>query len=164
MGFLADRAVGHGPGFEPLGDGLNRLHLVKRNRFRGVFEAEQAAQGGQPFGLIVNQARVLFEGGVIVRATGFLQQMNRARVEQMQLAVFAVLVLAVDLQGAAVDRDVGKGFGVLAFSFFGNGVETDPAHPGRGPGKVGIDQLLAQADGFKDLRPAVGLDGRNAHL
>ena len=44
MGFLADRAIAHGAGFEATYDGFYRFHFFKWNRARRVFELEQAAQ------------------------------------------------------------------------------------------------------------------------
>ena len=41
---------------------------------------------------------------------------------------------------------------------------TDPADARGGAGEVGVDQLALQADRLEDLRAAVGLDRRDAHL
>ena len=43
-------------------------------------------------------------------------------------------------------------------------VEADAADPRRGAGEVLVDQLGLEADRLEDLRPAVGLDRRDAHL
>ena len=57
---LADRAVGHRAGREPLDDLGDRLDLVDRDRrpaeLRRVLEPEQPAQRHQPLGLLVDRA------------------------------------------------------------------------------------------------------------
>ena len=72
MRFLADRAVGHSARLKPLDDCLNWLHLLNGDRFGSVLECHQAAQGGRPFGLVIDEFGVLFERGVIVGAAGLL--------------------------------------------------------------------------------------------
>ncbi len=59
VGLLADRAVGHRAGVEPLDDLADRLDLVDRDRPRGLApaELEQAAQRHQPLGLLVDPLR-----------------------------------------------------------------------------------------------------------
>ena len=164
MGFFADRAVGHGAGLEPFDDRVHRLDFLDGNRLRRVFERHQTAQCRDPLRLIVDQPGVFFERPVIVVAAGLLQQMNRPRVEQMELAILAVLVLAVDFQRVAVQRIGRKRPRMLLLRFPRHFFQTDAADSRRRPGKILIDQLLAQPDRFENLRAAVGLDGRDAHL
>ncbi len=47
VGFLADRAVGHGAGLEALHDRFDRFHFFKRDGLLVEFELQQPAQGAQ---------------------------------------------------------------------------------------------------------------------
>jgi hypothetical protein len=53
---------------------------------------------------------------------------------------------------------------VLLERLAGENVEPDAADPGGGAGEVLVDELARKPDGFEDLRSAVGLDRRDAHL
>ena len=137
VGLLADRAVGHRAGGEPLDDLGDRLDLVDRDRGAtqrvGVLEAEQAAQRHQPLGLLVDARGVLLEDVVAPGAGGVLEPEDRLGVEQVRLALAAPLVLAAHLERAvrrrqAVDR-VGRG--VAPGDLLGDGVEADAAELAR---------------------------------
>ena len=43
-------------------------------------------------------------------------------------------------------------------------LESHSAHARRGPGEVAVDHLPVEADGLENLRPAIALHGRDAHL
>src|SRR5713101_8139215 len=164
MRLLADRPVRHRAGLEPLDDSFNRFHFLQRNG-RGVeLQFHQAAQSRHPFGLVVDEFRVLFEGGVIVVTARLLQQMDRFGIEQVQFPVFAVLVLAIDLKRVAIERDRREGFLVLLLRLPRDFLQTDAANSRRGPGEVFIDQLLAKPYRLEDLRATVGFNRGDAHL
>ena len=100
---LADRPVGDRAGAEPLDDRLDRLDLLDRHgRAQALLEGEQPAQRRQPVGLLVDGLRVLLEDVVAARAGGVLQAEHRLRVEQVDLALAAPLVLAAGDQRAVV--------------------------------------------------------------
>ena len=161
---LADGAVRHGAGLEARGDRRDRLDLVERHRRRGRFERQQSAQGGEPLGLVVDQLRVLLERGVVVAAARLLQQVDAARVEQVEFAVPAELVLAVHVERPAAHRGGGERLGMLLRGFARDLGQADALHARRGPGEVAVDQIALEPDRLEDLRPAVGLDRRNTHL
>ena len=48
--------------------------------------------------------------------------------------------------------------------FLRDHVEADAADARGRPGEVLVDDVLAEADGFEDLRAVIALDGRDAHL
>ena len=58
----------------------------------------------------------------------------------------------------------GKRVPVPQADFFGDDVDADAFNLGRGPGEILVDDRVIEADGFKDLRAAIALDGRNPHL
>src|SRR2546430_10373776 len=49
-------------------------------------------------------------------------------------------------------------------SFFGNDLDIHTANRRRRAGEIFVDDALVNAKRFKNLRAAVTLDGRNAHL
>ena len=129
MRLLADRAVRHRARLEPAGNGFDRLDFVQGNRLVGKLQFHQAAQGGESFRLVVDQRTVGLEHLVILAAAGFLQQVNRPGVEQVQFAVFAVLVLSVHLKGVTVHRDTRKSPGVLLQRFRRDLLQANAAYP-----------------------------------
>ncbi len=90
--------------------------------------------------------------------------MDRARIEQVQLAVFAILILAVHFQGVAVERIGRKCARMLLLRLAGDLRQADAADARRRPGKIFIDQLMAETHCFENLRAAVRLDRRDTHL
>src|SRR6185295_7152237 len=48
--------------------------------------------------------------------------------------------------------------------FFADLANTDPLYTRGRAAKVAVDEFVVQSDGFEDLRAAVGLHGRDAHL
>ena len=53
---------------------------------------------------------------------------------------------------------------MLQLRFARENVETDAFDARRGAGEVLVHQLLVQPDGFEDLRAAIALQRRDAHL
>ena len=80
---------------------LDRFDLVERHRRPAGLKREQPAQRGALPALVVDQLRVLLEDLVLAGARGVLQAEHGLRVEQVDLAVPAPLVLA-----AAVELDL----------------------------------------------------------
>jgi hypothetical protein len=86
------------------------------------------------------------------------------RGEQVLLAVAAPLVLAAGGQHVAVGRPLREGRVVAQQDLLRDDVQADAADARRGPGEVVVDHVLPQAERLEDLRAAVALDGRDAHL
>ena len=100
---LADRPVGDRAGAEPLDDLLDRLDLLDRDRRpQALLEGEEPPQRRQPVRLLVDGLGVLLEDVVAACAGGVLQAEHRLRVEQVDLALAAPLVLAAGDQRAVV--------------------------------------------------------------
>ncbi len=161
------RAVAHGAGREALDDHLGRLHGLQRHRRAlAEAEAEQAPQGAEPLGLVVDGCGVVLEDVVAAGAGGVLEPEHGLGVEQVVLAFAAPLVLAAGLQravrpGRRVDRE---GAAVAAQHLGCEHVEADPAEAADGAREVLVDDGAAQADRLEDLGACVRGDGADAHL
>ena len=82
----------------------------------------------------------------------------------MRLAAEAEGVVAADFERVLEHRRVAEGVAVAAHRFLGDLGEAGAFDGGRGAGEVGLDEIGGQADGVEDLRAAIGLVGRDAHL
>src|SRR6266851_5382770 len=140
VSFLADRAVGHGPGFEALHDRFDGLDFIDRDRLCGKLQLEQPAQGTKPFGLIVDQVAVLFEDLVVPGAAGVLEFVNGLRVKEMILAVTTPLILPAGIEHLTVELPVREGVLVPDFHFSGNDVQPRSLHTRSGPAEIFIDE------------------------
>ena len=166
VGLAAQGTVAHGSGFEPLDDGADRLHLLKGDAAVGVIaEVQQAAQVHALGTHVVHGAGEVFEGLVVAREAGFLEQMDGLRGEEVLFLAAAELVstavgqLHVDIQTQRV-----KGGVVGSFHIRLNVFQTDTAHTADRTGEVLVDDILGDADRLKDLAALVALDGGDAHL
>ena len=110
MGFPADRTQGHGPGAEALDDAGRRLHLLEGDGI--ALELEQAAQGADLLGRLVDQPRKAIVLFLVVLAHGNLQRVHRLRVDGVVFAVAAKLVLAAHVQKPVRALTVGIGVSV----------------------------------------------------
>ena len=82
----------------------------------------------------------------------------------MVLAAEAEGVFAADVERVAVDRRVAEGVAVPVHRLLGDLDHAGALDPGRRAEEVAVDELRGQPDGVEDLRAAVGLVGRDAHL
>ncbi len=164
MRLVRDASERHGAGGESLDQLLRRLHFLDGDR-RGRFpDREQAAQRHQPFGLLVDELRVLLEGREVVCASGMLELGDRVRRPHVRFAAHAIGILAARVEMVAIERRIGVGEPVQAHRFAGDLLEPDALdHRGRAR-EILVDELRVQPDRFEDLRAAIGLVGRNAHL
>ena len=167
---LADRAVGHRAGREPLDDLGDRLDLLDRDRLAtgaaGVLEPEQPAQGHQALGLLVDARGVLLEHVVAPGTGGVLETEDGLGVEQVGLALATPLVLAADGELAVRRADAAARVrrAVPHRDLLGDHVELDAAELGRRAGEVAVHQGLREPDGLEDLRTGVGGHRGDAHL
>ena len=143
MRFAGDRAVRHRAGGEPADDGRDRLHLIDRDgRAVAVLQLEQPAQRHQALRLVVHRRRVLLEHVVATRPRRVLQLEHRLRVEQMQLAFAAPLVLAADPQPTVLVRHSRIGVTMPLGDLFRQLVQSHAAQPRGRPGEVVVDDRL----------------------
>ena len=145
-----------------------RLDLLERHRLapvrRRVLDVEQAADGEEALILLVDARR---EGAVLVRAVAahrVLQVADRLGVPDVVLAAEAEGVLAADVERGAVDRRIAEGVAVAPHRLLGDLGQADALDRRRRAEEVAVDELRGQADGVEDLRAAIGLVGRDAHL
>src|ERR1035437_3750174 len=166
VGLLRDRAIAHGAGLEALDDRFDRLDLVDREGVAVVrLELHQAAQRAQALGLVVDQLRVLLERRITAALRGVLELRDAQRVEQVLLAVEAVLDIAADTQLLVIDGPLRRIGPILShLHFAGDDVDTDATDAGGRPGEVLVDEVLVEAYRFKYLSAVVALDGADAHL
>ena len=103
-----DRAVRHRAGGEPLDDLADRLDLVQRHRRTGTRCAARTGRAASRPRSPAGRPRRVYcaEDVVLARPGGVLEQEHRLRVEQVQLALAAPLVLAADLEPAV--RPLGR--------------------------------------------------------
>ena len=93
-----------------------------------------------------------------------LQVGDRIRGPCVILAAGADGVFAADIEEAAVDRRVAERIGMAPYGLFGDLGKADALDAGVGAGEVLGDEIRLQSDGVEDLRAAIGLIGRDAHL
>ena len=82
----------------------------------------------------------------------------------MVLAARAHGIVAADVEHRGVDRCIAEGVAVAAHRLFGDFGKTDALDAGVRAGEIFVDEVLAQADGVENLRAAIRLIGRDAHL
>ena len=98
----AERTEAHRAGDEVADDGLLALHLVERDGGGGG-EAEEAAQGAEVVGLVVDGVRVALEALVVSLADGLTEVGDGLRGPEVALAAHAIGVLAAGGQGRGLD-------------------------------------------------------------
>ena len=162
--FARDRTERHRSRREPLDDFARRLDLVERRRRLGRDELEQAPNGHHPMVLVVHRPGevAIFLGQLA--AHGVLQVGDRVRRPVMLLAAQAVGVLAAGIERVAIDRRVAIGEPVAFDGLARDLRQPHPADGARRTGEEPLDETLVQADRVEDLRAAIGLVGRDAHL
>ena len=128
-----------------------------------AFDVEQAAQRDERVVLVVAQPLELGELRGVVAAHGVLQRRDRRRVPLVELAGAPPAVLAADrqLSSSARRREAAR---VARDRLVAELVEPDAADPRRRAGEVLLDQVAIEADRLEDLRAAVALHRRDAHL
>lgn len=163
-----DRAEAHCTRGKALDDLLGRLDLVEGYRlallFLGALDPEQAAQRQETLGLLVQD---LGEGAVAllrVTARGVLEQRHRFGSPGMILAAGAVGIFAADVERALVDLRLAERVGMAAHGLFRDLGQAHALDAGMRAGKEFRNEVRFEADRVEDLRAAIGLVGRDAHL
>ena len=128
---LGDGAVAHGAGLEPVQDRLHRLDLGERHRPGAGLEVHEAAQRAEGPRLVVHQRGVLLVGLVAPGPAGVLEPVDRLRVEEVVLAVGAVLVLAAGAERGVADGARRVGAVVALLHLAGHHVDAHAADAAR---------------------------------
>ena len=160
---LADGAVGHRTGLEPFHDTLGWLHLIDRDRTAGL-ELQQTAQRAEVLRLVIDELRVLLEDRVTAGTHRLLQSVDGFGIEKVGFTIIAPLILATHGEHVTVDLPFGVGRVVPCEHLLRDHIKADATDPGGRPREVVVDDILTQANGLENLRPAVALNGGDAHL
>ena len=162
---LADRAVTHRAGAEPLHDGRDRLDLIDIDRRGSGLQLQQGTQRHEPRRPVVDPRGVALEHVIASGPGGVLQAEDAFRIEQMLFALATPLVLATGDQGAVRQR-IGRrvGVAVMLGDIVSQFVQADALDPRTRAGEELRHELTVEADGLEDLRAAVGRHRGHAHL
>ena len=170
MRLARDRAVGHGAGREALDDRDRRSRPPRAARAGGrpprpCWMRNRPRIVSSMLALLVEQLGV----GVVlvagVAAHRVLQQRHRLRRPDMRLAAQAIGVFAADLErrcAAPANRRTRRRAGARSPAAIS--ARPTPSMRRRGAGEVLVDEGVGEADRVEDLRAAIGLVGRDAHL
>ena len=129
--------------------------LLIRNRPRSVDE---------PLGLLVEDLREGLVALLRVAARRMLQGCDELGGPRMILAAGAVGIFAADIERGLVDQRIAERVGMAARGLFRDLGKADALDAGMRAGEILRDEIRLQADGVEDLRAAIGLVGRDAHL
>src|SRR5690606_6270438 len=146
VGLSADRTERHRARREAMEDRFRGFHFFDRDRLPVGFELEQPAERGHSLGLLVDRPRVLAEDLELPRTGGVLQLEHRLRIEEVEFAVAAPLVLAAPAEFAfeapiAVRVRARMVRKYLQRDF----VDANAADTRHGLREVGVDELFRQA-------------------
>ena len=159
VGFLAEGTVAHGTCTEAFDNAVFCFDLFNRDTAAGRVdefqEVPQAVHGGR-----IDELGILTVQLVVIGAAGLLQEFDGFRRNDVLLAVFPVLIDVAP--GQAVFAV--KGCCVTAGIFFGYFFQANAANRAGRIDEILLNQLAANADGFKNLGAVVAVYGRNAHF
>ena len=167
LGDGAERHRARGKALDDFGGGF---HFFERHRLGRKLEFHQAPQRAHLARLIVNRFAVLLErletgcGGLLLGAHGMLELGDRGGVEQVILAPDSVLVAAAHGQLGVGIGEGAKRQVVLQLGFPRQLLQTHAFNARGRAGEILVHHLLGDADGLKDLRAAIALQRRDAHL
>ncbi len=99
-----------------------------------------------------------------IAAHRVLQPADGFRGPDMVLAAHPHGVIAADVEHRCIDRRIAEGVAVAAHGLFRDFGQADALDARVRAGEIFVDEVLAQADGVENLRAAIGLIGRDAHL
>ena len=166
VGFFRDRPVRHRARGKPFDDLGGRLDFVQRDRLLGLFEFQQAAEREQLPLLLVDQLAVFVELFATVQPRGVLQLGHHLGVEEVGFSLAAPLVLAADVEIERLGhRGPRKGV-FVAMQRASSAIASMPTPWMRLAVRVKYSSTngAVQPDGFEDLRAAIALLRRDAHL
>ena len=165
VGLPGDGAEAHGAGGEALHDLGFGLDLVERHGGARRIEFEQTAQGGLAGVLVVGVTGEAPVGVLGIGPGRDAQSAHGSRVPHVARPALAPVEVPGIGQRASVAARLAREAQFMApLDLFGQHAETDPAHAALRVGEAAVDHLRSQPDRLEDLRPLVGLQGRDAHL
>ena len=165
VGLPGDGAEAHGAGGEPLYDfglGFDLVEICGRTPGN---EFEKTAQRRLARILVVGVSGEAQVGVLRVAARGDPKAAHGGRIPHVTGPALApVEVPGIGQRASVAARLARKPQLVAALDFLGQHAEADPAHAALGVGEAAVDHLRPQPDRLEDLRPLVGLQGRDPHL
>ncbi len=162
--FGRDRAQAHRARREALDDLGRGFDFLERHGLARMAEFEEPAQRQHALRLVVDQRRVFL---VRLRAPGarcVLQLGDRVRRPHVVFAADAIVVLATDVERVAQQRRIAECRPMQPRRFLGDLEQADALDVACGAGEIFFDELALQAHSLEDLRAAVRLVRRDAHL
>ena len=132
--------------------------------FFGRLDAEQRADCHVAICVLVNQPRKFAVLLLRIAANGVLQRRDGRRCPDMRLAAQPIGVVATDIEGVAQDRRVAERVAMSSQRLLGDFGEVDTFDGCRRAREVALDKRTRQSDRVENLRAAVRLIGRDAHL
>ena len=164
MGLLRDGTIRHGACLKTGHDGIHALHFLKRNAFFRIFEIHQAAQVSHAV-LRVYHGGVLLEQLIIAPSGRLLQGVDGGGIVQMIISAASHLMMSRTVQSQiGLQSQRVKSHGMKIIHLFLNVRKGNTADPADRIGEIPVDHFLIQADGLKNLRALIGLNGGNSHL
>src|SRR5665213_3597898 len=164
----ADRAVGHGAGGEAAHNVLRRLDFFERHGLApilaGALDTEERPDGQVLVLGVVHQARELAILVLRVTTGGMLERRDGLGAPDVRLATQAELIVAADFEVVLQDRRMAESIAVTAERLLGNLFQPRTLDRCGGAGEVALDEFALQPDRGEDLRAAIRLIGRDAHL
>ena len=127
-------------------------------------DLHQPAQSAELPALVVDEVGELFEGLGIIIANRMLQLGDGLRIQQMMLAADAVLIAAADSQLRLEAAGRVESVLVLHLRFARKHLQPHAFHARCGSGEIFSHQRPVKPNGLEYLRPAIALQGRDAHL
>ena len=165
MRLLGNRAEGHGAGGEALDDLDGRLDFFERDRLVRRFDVQQAAQGGKLALLLVDEVGVFLEGLRALLPHGVLQLARWSADCRDDIRRARGTGSCRRWTVPARTRVMGwKAWRWRAMASSASTSRPTPSMRDTVPVKYLSTSELVQPDGLEDLRAAIALQRRNAHL
>ena len=158
MRLRRQRPQRHAGGIETRQNGLDRLHVIQRNRLGRRPQPQQVPQGGdRPLVHQLGEGPVI---GVVAAGHRLLQGLHHVRVVGVVFAAVHVLEQATGLDRQSAFPGSPRQLGLIRFQI----AEARALNAAGGILEAQLHHLVAQADDFEQLRAAIAVDGGDPHL
>ena len=163
MGFLRNRTIGHGTGFESFYDLIHAFYFVDRHTIFRIIKVHQTSQIAALF--FVYHCSILFEHIIASGPGGLLKHMNGLWIVTVFFSTASSFMFskAVQCQITGQSQRV-KCLRMFLIHLFCDIFHSDTTHAADGSGEIFVDNFLRDTDGFKNLRTLVRLNSGNTHL
>ncbi|OIQ83878.1 hypothetical protein GALL_343050 [mine drainage metagenome] len=159
-----NRSERHGAGSEARHNRLGRFHFIQRHRSARRLDLEQAAQGQMAAALVVDQLGVFLVGVIPAGTRRVLQLGDGVRRPHVLFATHPEGILAACVQRVGQHRVIAERGEMHAQRLFGHLRKADAFDIAGSAGEILFNERSVETDRIENLRAAIGLVGRNAHL